>query len=128
MPGDPYDELPEWLKRPAAAPPAHEPQPELPPEPSPETLPDWLATPAEPPVEEEVQPVSLEELRDEATAAVQPAPEPEKKAPRRRGVGGLLTGLMPQQRLVLSILLLMDVLLLGCMCLVMSGRIALPVP
>ncbi len=48
--------------------------------------------------------------------------------PRRRstssaGLAGLIGGLAPWQRFVLALLLFLDVALLGCMCLVMTGRV-----
>jgi len=42
---------------------------------------------------------------------------------RRGGLGGILLGLAPWQRLTLAVLLFLDVVLLGCMCLVMAGRV-----
>lgn len=52
--------------------------------------------------------------------------EDRKKRSRRRSSGGL-TGLIgtlsPLQRFVLALLLFLNVALLGCMCLVMTGRV-----
>lgn len=39
------------------------------------------------------------------------------------GLSGILMGLAPWQRFVLALLLFLDVALLGCMCLVMTGRV-----
>lgn len=56
--------------------------------------------------------------------------EGEKKRPRRwpsrpfsGGLAGLIGMLSPLQRFVLALLLFLNVALLGCMCLVMTGRI-----
>lgn len=61
----------------------------------------------------------LEDLRDQAMEA-----EWEER-PRRRpsGLAGALLGLAPWQRFVLALLLFLNVALLGCMCLVMTGRV-----
>ncbi|HEY76756.1 MAG TPA: hypothetical protein G4O00_11350 [Thermoflexia bacterium] len=47
--------------------------------------------------------------------------EEEVRGPR--GLAGLLLDLAPWQRFVLSLLLFLNVALLGCMCLVMTGRV-----
>ncbi|MCS7282404.1 MAG: hypothetical protein RMK65_10060 [Anaerolineae bacterium] len=39
------------------------------------------------------------------------------------GLAGLIGALAPWQRFVLALLLFLDVALLGCMCLVMTGRV-----
>lgn len=39
------------------------------------------------------------------------------------GLAGVLLGLAPWQRFVLALFLFLDVALLGCMCLVMMGRV-----
>ncbi|MGB9776178.1 MAG: hypothetical protein ACPLYD_05000 [Anaerolineae bacterium] len=56
--------------------------------------------------------------------------EGRKKRPERRpsgsssgGLAGLIGTLSPFQRFVLALLLFLNVALLGCMCLVMTGRI-----
>lgn len=56
--------------------------------------------------------------------------EPERRGapPKRRatpsaGLMGLIGALAPWQRFVLALLLFLDVALLGCMCLVMTGRV-----
>lgn len=41
----------------------------------------------------------------------------------RAGLAGVLRGLAPWQRFALALLLFLDVALLGCMCLVMTGRV-----
>ncbi len=57
----------------------------------------------------------LRNLRDEAW---------EERVERRpKGLSGLLLDLAPWQRFVLSLLLFLNVTLLGCMCLVMAGRV-----
>lgn len=47
--------------------------------------------------------------------------EGKRKAPR--GLAGVLLDLAPWQRFILSLLLFLNVALLGCMCLVMAGRV-----
>jgi len=49
--------------------------------------------------------------------------EEEEKREAPRGLAGVLLDLAPWQRFVLSLLLFLNVALLGCMCLVMAGRI-----
>ncbi len=56
--------------------------------------------------------------------------EGRKKRPRRQpfspssgGLAGLIGVLSPLQRFVLALLLFLNVALLGCMCLVMTGRV-----
>lgn len=73
------------------------------------------------------------EAEDEALSrepTVVPEEEGRKKRPRRRaagpssgGLAGLIGILSPWQRFVLALLLFLDVALLGCMCLVMTGRV-----
>jgi hypothetical protein len=41
----------------------------------------------------------------------------------RAGLAGVLLGLAPWQRFVLALFLFLDVALVGCMCLVMTGRV-----
>lgn len=52
---------------------------------------------------------------------------PEESPKGRRapsgGLRGLIGGLAPWQRFVLALLLFLNVALLGCMCLVMTGRV-----
>lgn len=43
--------------------------------------------------------------------------------PSSGGLAGLLGTLSPMQRFVLALLLFLNVALLGCMCLVMTGRV-----
>ncbi|MCS7177733.1 MAG: hypothetical protein RML46_05305 [Anaerolineae bacterium] len=45
--------------------------------------------------------------------------------PSLGGLGGLIGALSPWQRFVLALLLFLNVALLGCMCLVMTGRVVL---
>jgi len=61
----------------------------------------------------------LEDLREQAAEAEWE--EQGEKTPR--GLAGVLLGLAPWQRFVLSLLLFLNVALLGCMCLVMTGRV-----
>ncbi len=43
--------------------------------------------------------------------------------PSSGGLAGLIGALSPMQRFVLALLLFLNVALLGCMCLVMTGRV-----
>ncbi len=52
-----------------------------------------------------------------------PEERSEKRRPPRRGLAGLVGELAPWQRFVLALLLFLNVALLGCMCLVMTGRV-----
>ena len=100
-------------------------------------LPDWLSELAPKDGEEEIAPVVEEsdvapdmmaDLRsqfdetDAPTAAEQAVP----KAQRRQR-SSLEFGLMPWQRFFLSLLLFLDVTIVGLLFLVMLGRIAIPV-
>lgn len=141
-------EIPDWLRRPvtpAAPQPTETPQPPSAPPPiarppsgpalsesMPEELPDWFA---ELGIEEETaapaadsgapalvmdQPAPLlDDLRQQVRLQDVPAAPPR----RRGGLAGVLLGLAPWQRLTLAVLFFLDVLLLGCMCLVMAGRV-----
>jgi len=60
----------------------------------------------------------IEELREQAADA-----EAEPHVPARKGLAGALLELAPWQRFVLALLLFLNVALLGCMCLVMTGRV-----
>jgi len=59
----------------------------------------------------------LDDLREQATDLG------EIERPPSTGLGGMLLGLAPWQRFVLALLLFLNVALLGCMCLVMAGRV-----
>ena len=60
----------------------------------------------------------FDDLRERATAEYEDlAPEPSKP------LAGLLAGIDPQQRFILSVMLLLNVLVIGCMCLIAFGRI-----
>lgn len=137
-------EIPDWLRRPVTPPAAPQPaeplrSPGVPPASGPalsesrsDELPDWFAElgieeSAAPPaagggapalVMDEPAPL-LDELRQQVQLQDIPAAPPR----RRGGLGGVLLGLAPWQRLTLAILLFLDVVLLGCMCLVMTGRV-----
>jgi len=60
----------------------------------------------------------FDDLRERATAELEEI-EPEPSSP----LAGLLEGLTAQQRFVLSLMLLLNVIVIGCMCLVAFGRI-----
>jgi hypothetical protein len=60
----------------------------------------------------------FDDLRERATA------EYEREEPEFPGaLQGLLRGLTPQQRFILSVMLFFNVAVIGCMCLVALGRI-----
>jgi hypothetical protein len=64
----------------------------------------------------------LDDLRDQAFFEEEEVEEP----PRRIQLAGLvsvLSNLAPWQRFVLSLFLFLDVALVGCMCLLMAGKI-----
>ncbi len=71
------------------------------------------------------------EVEDEALSGGQAeGSEGQKKRPRRRpsrsssrGLAGIIGALSPLQRFMLALLLFLNVALLGCMCLVMTGRV-----
>ncbi|HHH41791.1 MAG TPA: hypothetical protein ENK56_07270 [Chloroflexi bacterium] len=99
MGDEPYDQVPDWLRKlegPGEAEPSE-------------------PTPARPGGDEPL----LEGLREQAFEADLGVPE----EPTRPGLAGMLQGLAPWQRFVLALLLFLDVALLGCMCLVMTGRV-----
>jgi hypothetical protein len=60
----------------------------------------------------------FEDLRERAMAEFE-EPEPEPAGPLAR----LLDGLTGQQRFVLALMLLLNVVVVGCMCLAAAGRI-----
>lgn len=111
-------------------------------------IPDWLKE-LEPPSSDEMEaepyepesPQFVEETEEVGSAFEEP-PSPgdtliddlreqaivdeELEAPAKSsgGVSAVFLGLTPTQRFILAVLLFLDVALLGCMCLVMTGRIA----
>ena len=60
----------------------------------------------------------FDDLRERATAELEEL-EPEPSNP----LTGFLEGLTAQQRFVLSLMLLLNVIVIGCMCLIAFGRI-----
>ncbi|HIE39484.1 MAG TPA: hypothetical protein EYH30_07380 [Anaerolineales bacterium] len=99
-----------------------------------EGIPDWLQSLREPPSEGAPAPSGLpgegpapltppEAMLDDLREQALEADLEEVRAPPREGLAGMLQGLAPWQRFVLALLLFLDVALLGCMCLVMTGRV-----
>jgi len=60
----------------------------------------------------------FDDLRERATAEIEEL-EPESSNP----LAAMLKGLSAQQRFILSLMLLLNVIVIGCMCLVAFGRI-----
>jgi hypothetical protein len=60
----------------------------------------------------------FEDLRERATADFEEF-EPEPSGP----LTGLLEGINPKQRFILALMLLLNVIVVGCMCLYAFGRI-----
>jgi hypothetical protein len=60
----------------------------------------------------------FDDLRERAAAEFDEL-EPESTSP----LADFLKGINPQQRFVVSLMLLLNVLILGCMCLIAFGRI-----
>lgn len=106
-----------------------------------EEVPEWLRSLRESPMEDTVQGGPSEEPLEPLTpAAVSPSEgepmldnlreqamrtdlEEVVGPPPRAGLAAMLQGLAPWQRFVLALLLFLNVALLGCMCLVMTGRV-----
>jgi hypothetical protein len=76
----------------------------------------------------------LPDFEAEEAPSEEPTEVPEesrKKRPKRRssgpssggGLAGIIGMLSPWQRFVLALLVFLNVALLGCMCLVMTGRV-----
>jgi len=63
----------------------------------------------------------FDDLRERATAEYEES-EPESPGPLA-GLAGLLDGVTAQQRFLLSLMLLLNVIVIGCMCLIALGRI-----
>ena len=63
----------------------------------------------------------LDDLREQAMMQ-EDIEEPPRRA-RLAGLAGVLMGLAPWQRFVLSLFLFLDVALMGCMCLLMAGKV-----
>jgi hypothetical protein len=53
----------------------------------------------------------------------QVAGTPFEQKTSRSGLAGVIGGLVPWQRFTLALLLFLNTALLGCMCLVMAGRV-----
>jgi hypothetical protein len=60
----------------------------------------------------------FDDLRERAAAEFE-EPEPEKPNP----LAQLLAGITPQQRFILALMLLLNVVVIGCMCLIAFERI-----
>jgi hypothetical protein len=61
----------------------------------------------------------FDDLRERATAEYEDYEPEETSSP----LANLLAGIDPQQRFILSLMLLLNVIVIGCMCLVAFGRI-----
>ena len=66
--------------------------------------------------------LDYEELRRSSAMAE----EREEELESRGGFRGAFRAVTPQQRFVLALFLLLDVFVLGCLCLLATNRIALP--
>lgn len=66
--------------------------------------------------------IDYDELRRSSAVAEERDESFQGKARERLSLGGI----SPQQRFVLALMLFLNVSLLGCLCLVATGRIALP--
>ena len=76
----------------------------------------------EPPQDQEGPGDILGDLREQMAQAEEELGYDEEKSSLAR----VFSGLQPQQRFVLAVLLFLDVALCGCMALVMAGRVGLP--
>ena len=132
MQDDPFADVPDWLKELQEPPSTEELLGESTEQPSsPQEMPFNLP-PAEPPAEEELVEEREEEeeterrgvldsLREQAIDEFEELDRREQQP--KGGLAGILLGLSPMQRFMLALLLFLDVVLLGCMCLVMTGRV-----
>ncbi len=103
------DELPDWLRE------LRDQQVGSDFEPGDQTVP---AEPAAPPPEAAPAPSEMDLLREKATAEPPVEEPPERRVP-------IISDLSPFQRFVLALLLFLNVSLLGCMFLIVLGKIAL---
>jgi hypothetical protein len=64
----------------------------------------------------------FDDLRERAAADFEEL-EPEESPSTLAGLSSMLAGLDAQQRFILAVMLLLNVIVIGCMCLVALGRI-----
>ena len=117
MQDDSFTDIPDWLKE--LEPPSSEEMEAEPYEPeSPEFVEEDMGAAFDEP--EETRDTLVDDLREQAIVDEE-LEEPEQTS---SGVAAIFLGLTPTQRFILALLLFLDVALLGCMCLVMTGRVA----
>ncbi len=65
----------------------------------------------------------FEDLRERSAQAMAEEPYYEEEAGRVTQLSQLLRALTPQQRWLLSLMLFLNITVLGCLCLLVSGRV-----
>lgn len=118
MQDDSFTDIPDWLKE--LEPSASE---ELEAEPYEPESPEFTEEEMGSAFDEEPETTGdtlVDDLREQAIVDEE-LEEPDQPS---SGVAAIFLGLTPIQRFILAVLLFLDVLLLGCMCLVMTGRVA----
>jgi hypothetical protein len=117
MQDDSFTDIPDWLKELEPAPPEEtEPEPYEPE--SPEAPEEDMGPAFDEPEEE--RDTLVDDLREQAVADEE-FEEPDQPT---GGIASVFLGLTSTQRFILALLLFLDIALLGCMCLIMTGRIA----
>jgi hypothetical protein len=128
MQDDPFADVPDWLKELQEPPSTEELLGKSADQPASMDEMPFDLRPQEPPSEQgqeeedegETRGV-LDSLREQAIDELEELDRMEQQP--RGGLAGILLGLSPMQRFALALLLFLDVVLLGCMCLVMTGRV-----
>ena len=128
MQDDPFADVPDWLKELQEPPSTEELLGESTDQPIGMDEMPFDLQPEEPFVEQEVEAEEeveergvLDSLREQAIDELEELDRMEQQP--KGGLAGILLGLSPMQRFALALLLFLDVVLLGCMCLVMTGRV-----